>query len=509
VIATNVFLQQGGTTVPSTPSLLPGGTVIQIKPTTALAANTAYAYQITSGVQNANGSAFAGRGFSFVTGAGPDNSGPTIVSVSPHNGLSNVGDNAAVSLAFSKPINQLTVSGSTIQLTYGVTTEIPDSINFSNNNQNVQLVPHAPLPDATLMTLTISGVTDVAGNAVAQQTTQFTTGTGPDVVTPAVVAESPYNTESSVPLNTIIQVQTNDPIDPTTVTSSSFLVFDSTASQTVAGSPGSPSVSADGQTVTFVPGAPLAANHTISVNAGNQGIKNLVGNPLATGGLSAFLFSTGTAADTTGPQVSGISPPNGMTGVPINAQVAIQFNEPVDALTINQVTLTGGGTVNVTRMLTSGNQILLLTPVVPLSPSTTYTVTVTGIQDVSGNSLGAPVTQTFTTGPGADLTPPIVATVNPASNATGVLRNSVIQLQFSKQIVLFMVTNTTFTVRPSGGQPIAGTIMVSANGLTATFTPSTTLAASTQYQISATNGITDLEGQPLTSFSSFFTTGTQ
>jgi len=304
-------------------------------------------------------------------------------------------------------------------------------------------------------------------------------------------------------------VQTNDPIDPTTVTSSSFLVFDSTASQTVAGSPGSPSVSADGQTVTFVPGAPLAANHTISVNAGNQGIKNLVGNPLATGGLSAFLFSTGTAADTTGPQVSGISPPNGMTGVPINAQVAIQFNEPVDALTINQVTLTGGGTVNVTRMLTSGNQILLLTPVVPLSPSTTYTVTVTGIQDVSGNSLGAPVTQTFTTGPGADLTPPIVATVNPASNATGVLRNSVIQLQFSKQIVLFMVTNTTFTVRPSGGQPIAGTIMVSANGLTATFTPSTTLAASTQYQISATNGITDLEGQPLTSFSSFFTTGTQ
>jgi YD repeat-containing protein len=508
VNTTNVILRQGvsgGTVVPSTVSLLTGGTVIQITPNATLAANTSYNYQITSGVQNANGLAFAGQLFSFTTGAGPDTVVPTIAFLSPHNGLVNVGDNASISLVFSKPINQLTVNGSTIQLVGGGTTAVPDSITLSNTNHNVQLVPHAPLPDATLMTLTISGVTDVAGNAVPTQTTQFTTGTGPDVVTPTVVVDNPFNGESNVPLNTIIQIQANDPIDPGTVTSSSFVVTDNTASQTVAGSY---SVSADGLTITFSPNAALAANHTISVQTGNAGIKNLAGNLIATGGLSAFTFSTGTTSNTTAPQVLVISPPSGMTGVPINAQVAIQFNEPVDALTVNQVTLTGGGTVNVTRTMTNGNQFLLLTPVVPLSPSTTYTVTVTGIQDVSGNPLGAPVTQTFTTGPGADLTPPIVSTVNPPSNATGVLRNSVIQLQFNKQIVPFMVTNSTFKVTV-GGQPIAGTISVSANGLTATFTPSTTLAASTQYQISATNGITDLEGQPLTSFSSFFTTGTQ
>jgi len=384
---------------------------------------------------------------------------------------------------------------------------VPDSINFSSNNQNVQLVPHAPLPDATQMTLTISGVTDVAGNSVATQTTQFTTGTGPDVLTPIVVAENPYNQESNVPLNTTIQLRINEPVDPGTVTSSNFAVTDTTASQTVAGTY---SVSADGQTITFVPSASLAASHNISVNTGNRGIMNLVGNLLALSGLGDFAFSTGTTGNTTAPQVVGISPPNGMTGVPINAQVAIQFNEPVDALTVNQVTLTGGGSVSVTRTLTNGNQVLLLIPVVPLSPSTTYTVTVTGVQDVSGNSLGAPVTQTFTTGLGADLTPPSVVSVSPATNATGVLRNSVIQLQFSKRIDPFMVTTSTFTVAPtSTGQPIAGTISVSANGLTATFTPAATLAASTAYQISATSGITDLEGQPLAPFSSSFSTGTQ
>lgn len=509
VNSTNVILYQGGlggTVVPSAASLQSGGTVIQIKPNSALAANTNYTYQVTSSVLDAGGVAFAGQAFSITTGAGPDTATPTITSLSPHNGLGNVGNNAVISLVFSKPINQLTVNGSTVQLTGGGTTEVPDSVNFSNNNQSVQLVPHAPLPDATVMSLTISGVTDVAGNAVATQTTQFTTGTGPDVVTPAVVSDSPFNSESNVPLNTIIQVRVNDPIDPGTVTSSSFTVNDSTAGQTVAGTY---SISADGLTATFVPNALLTANHTISVNTGNAGIKNLAGNLISAGGLSSFNFSTGTTSNTTAPQVVGISPPSGMTGVPINAQIAIQFNEPVDALTINQVTLAASGNVNVTRTLMNGNQLLILAPVLPLNPSTTYTITVTGIQDVSGNLLPAPVTQTFTTGLGADLTTPSVSTVSPASNSTGVLRNSVIQLQFSKQIDPFTVTNSTFTVTPVGGQAIAGTISISANGLTATFTPSTTLAASTQYQIVATNAITDLEGQPLTSFSSFFTTGTQ
>src|SRR6266849_982468 len=507
VTTTNVILRQGSTVVSSAVSLLSGGTIIQINPNSPLAANTSYTYSITSGVQGTNGLAFAGQSFSFSTGAGADTAVPTITSVSPQNGLANVGNNARLRVVFSKPINPLTVSASTIQLTGGGTTAVPDSINFSSNNQNVQLVPHAPLPDATQMTLTISGVTDVAGNSVATQTTQFTTGTGPDVLTPIVVAENPYNQESNVPLNTTIQLRINEPVDPGTVTSSNFAVTDTTASQTVAGTY---SVSADGQTITFVPSASLAASHNISVNTGNRGIMNLVGNLLALSGLGDFAFSTGTTGNTTAPQVVGISPPNGMTGVPINAQVAIQFNEPVDALTVNQVTLTGGGSVSVTRTLTNGNQVLLLIPVVPLSPSTTYTVTVTGVQDVSGNSLGAPVTQTFTTGLGADLTPPSVVSVSPATNATGVLRNSVIQLQFSKRIDPFMVTTSTFTVAPtSTRQPIAGTISVSANGLTATFTPAATLAASTAYQISATSGITDLEGQPLAPFSSSFSTGTQ
>lgn len=123
--------------------------------------------------------------------------------------------------------------------------------------------------------------------------------------------------------------------------------------------------------------------------------------------------------------------------------------------------------------------------------------------------MAAPFTSTFTTGTGADLTAPTVS-FTPASLATGVLRSSTIQLQFSKRIDPLTVTNATFTVAPtSTQQPIAGAIVISADGLTATFTPTSSLAASTQYEITATSGITDLEGQALTTSQSTFTTGTQ
>jgi hypothetical protein len=262
-----------------------------------------------------------------------------------------------------------------------------------------------------------------------------------------------------------------------------------------------------------VPSAPLTASHSYGVNFGNGVIADLAGNVLVSvGGPPNFSFTAGTASNATQPQVNVVSPAIGLTAVPTNAQVVIQFNEPIDALTTNQITLSGGGTVNVAQTLSNANTTLTLVPVVPLSANTTYTLTVTGVQDISGNSQASTFTSSFTTGTGADLTPPAVASVLPTNGATGVLRNSVIQLQFSKRVNPISVTTSAFWVALSSAPqvPIPGSITVSTDGLTATFTPSSTLAASTSYTVQAISGITDLEGQILSAnFSSNFTTGTQ
>src|SRR5262249_54153756 len=146
--------------VPSTVTLLNGGMVVQITPSAPLQPNTTYFVQINSGFQGSNGLAFpfTQNVVFFATGAGTDTLTPTIVSVSPPNGSVNVGDNAQIRVVFSKPVNPLTVNAGSIQLTGGGTTAVADSISFSNNNQSVVLVPHAPLPDNTMMTLTITGV---------------------------------------------------------------------------------------------------------------------------------------------------------------------------------------------------------------------------------------------------------------------------------------------------------------------------------------------------------------
>lgn len=513
VNTSTVTLTQNSSTISATVSLLPGGTIIQIVPTSALAANTTYFFNLKTGIQGTNGLAFVNNSIGFTTGAGTDTTQPALNSVSPPNGSTGVGNNSAVRLVFNKGINPLTVNVNTVQLTSGGTTQVFDAMTFFSNNQSVLLIPHGPLPDSTVMTLTISGITDLVGNAVPTQTTHFTTGIGPDVLVPVVLSTSPSNNESGVPLNAVVQARMNEPVDPGTVTSSALTLTDNTANQTVNGTP---SLSTDGLTVSFLPGTQLAAGHNFTVAFGNQILKDLVGNGLVSpGGPPNFIFAAGTSSSTAAPQVIGVSPPSALTSVPVNAQVLIQFNEPIDPLSIGQVTLSStGGNVIVATTVTNGNEFLILDPVVPLSQNTAYTVTVTGVQDLSGNVMTAQATSSFTTGTAVDLTLPAEQSVSPTNGATGVLTTSAIQMHFNKRIDPLTATNTTtnvtFTVAPtSTQQPIAGTIMVSADGLTLTFTPSSALATSTVYQISATSGITDLEGQALTAFSSTFTTGTQ
>jgi len=197
VNTTTVSLLQGGSTVvPTTVSLVGGGTIVQITPNASLTANTSYSVQLTTGLLGTNGLPDSvdapGAVLSFTTAAGADTMNPTVTLVSPPNGSVNVGDNANIRVRFSKAINPLSVSGSTITISGGSVTQMPYTVSFIST-QEVLIVPYTPLPDATQMTLTISGVTDVAGNAVVAQTTQFTTGTGPDVTIPVVVITNPYS----------------------------------------------------------------------------------------------------------------------------------------------------------------------------------------------------------------------------------------------------------------------------------------------------------------------------
>ncbi|MCL4788460.1 MAG: DUF4082 domain-containing protein, partial [Verrucomicrobia bacterium] len=115
------------------------------------------------------------------------------------------------------------------------------------------------------------------------------------------------------------------------------------------------------------------------------------------------------ADDIVPPQVTGITPANGETGVSVTTTVTVSFSESMDEATINPDTITlrttsGGVLVPAAVAYNPATQTAtaVLTPENPLAYATVYTVTVKGgpdgVKDIAGNELsGGDVTSTFGT----------------------------------------------------------------------------------------------------------------
>jgi len=309
------------------------------------------------------------------------------------------------------------------------------------------------------------------------------------------VRTTPANGSADVPVNAVLEAEFDEPIDGSSVSAASVRLFDSVGQVT-----GTPSLDPGGRIVRFVPNAALAVGRGHSVSL--SGLRDLAGNQ----GFYSFFFTTGTAADTTAPQVMGVSPGDGALDVPINARVSVLFDEPIRPLSVDQVTLTGSGPVDLIRTLSNANRLLTLIPTVPLAANTIYSINIAGIRDLAGNTLATPVITTFTTGVQADLLGPTVATVTPANGATGVARNAIVEVHFNEPIDRNRVDSSGFRLLNASFQPVAGTIAVAVDALSATFTPAATLTASSLYRVQVFN-VTDLVGNAVQSFSSSFTTG--
>ncbi len=173
---TNVTLYQYSTGTYLTPTVsLVGTQVINIAPTTNLVANSQYQVYISPNnlVTNNVGVPVQAYAYNFTAGTAVDNAAPTISSVAPPDTSANIGTNAGVSVNFNKAINPVSVTGSSIQLSGGSVTEVPSSISFSSDYTRTMIIPQAPLPSSTTMTIAISGVTSEAGGGRRQQDHTF------------------------------------------------------------------------------------------------------------------------------------------------------------------------------------------------------------------------------------------------------------------------------------------------------------------------------------------------
>ncbi len=182
--------------------------------------------------------------------------------------------------------------------------------------------------------------------------------------------------------------------------------------------------------------------------------------------------------------------------------------------TINAVTFTlkapGGAAVVGVVTYTAAGSVATFTPAANLAVNTLYTATITtGAQDLSANALAANYVWTFATGAAPDTTKPVVVSTIPANLATNVPLNQVVSATFSKAMNAATINGATFTLTGPGTTAVAGQVVYSTIGNTATFTPAANLAASTLYTATITTGAQDLSGNALAvNYVWTFTTGT-
>ena len=112
------------------------------------------------------------------------------------------------------------------------------------------------------------------------------------------------------------------------------------------------------------------------------------------------------APDVAPPVIATVLPADGTVDIEANTTVAAIFDEAIDPATVNETTVQlkdqDNNIIDAAIVVTSNE--IIVTPAEPLAPSTLYTVTLEGgapgIEDLSGNSLAADFTWSFTTASG-------------------------------------------------------------------------------------------------------------
>jgi len=336
--ATTFLLTGPGTTPVSGTVTYAGnaGAIATFTPASNLAPSTLYTAKITAGAMDLAGNALAGGGvapnpWTFTTGTAADLAPPTITSTVPANIATGVGINQAVNATFSKAMDPTTISTATFTVTGPGATPVIGTVAYDVPSHVATLTPTTNLAPSTTYTATISGVKDVAGNALATGAAPnpwtFTTGT-------ATTGQAPVNLRSA---STFAVIATSS--------------ISSTGSVQVNGDVGLHPGTSQG-----IP--PAQVNGTIHVNdpqvvqaqadllaAYNDAVSRSTNSQTLPGNLGGLTFAPGLYTNSTSVLISGAGPGNNVTldaGGDANAVFIFKMGSTLTTGPGSQVILAGG-----------------------------------------------------------------------------------------------------------------------------------------------------------------------
>lgn len=407
---------------------------------------------------------------------------PKVSATTPSNRANGVAINTSIAVSFSEVMSaaslheSISVRDANSQIVYG-------SIRYSD--QALRFTPTNGLNADTSYTARINrNARDIGGNRLDREYSwTFTTGAVADTTAPQVSKTTPRAGAEQVDVDSVINAQFSEAIDPVTLTHTRFGVRDAFGNSV------NGTLKLEGNTATFTPGARLAYGMTFTVTL-DTALQDVAGNALAA--EYVWRFTTETGPDTIAPQVSWTAPALHASAVAINTAVSVGFSEALTAGSVNSTTFTvhDASGAAVSGSVAYNGTTATFTPAAPLAHDGLFTATLSNaITDTAGNRLVA-YQWSFVTGSAADATPPRVSQVSPSRDETGVANNNAIVATFTEALDPASVTAASFSVT-SNGTAVAGSVIYS--GYTAIFRPAQMFANTTQYTVNI-RGARDLAG---------------
>ena len=256
-----------------------------------------------------------------------------------------------------------------------------------------------------------------------------------------------------------------------------------------------PYIGSTAQTPVTVTGSPPATSATVTGLTNGTSYTFTVTATNASGAGPASASSN--AVTPSAPTAPGA--PTGVTATAGNAAATVSWTAPGNggsAITSYTVTPYIGSTAQ-TPVTVTGSPPVTSATVTGLTNGTSYTFTVTATNGVGTGPASSPSNSV------TPNVPPAVTSVTPSSGATGVSAAVAPSATFSQAVV---PSTASFTVQDSSGNNVTGTVGFSSGNTVATFTPSSSLAASTSYT-STVSGAQNTSGTPMSApFTWSFTT---
>jgi hypothetical protein len=480
----------GGVTVPGTVAY--SGVTATFTPAANLAFGATYTATIATGAAGATGAPLAANyTWSFTTITPP----PIVIATLPLNAATGVPVNQALSATFNEAMSCATLaSPATAFVVTGLgATAVAGTVTCTG--AVATFTPAADLAVNTVYTAMITtGAADLAGTPLVGNFV-WTFRTVPAPTSPTVISTVPANLATGVPTNRALSAAFSVAMNPATIDATTFTLTGPGGVVV----PGAVTFVPAGSVATFTPTANLAPSRLYTATI-TTGATDLQGTALASNYV--WTFTTAAAVVLTSPTVTSTIPLNGATAVPLNQIVDATFSVPMDPATINSTTftLTGSGLTAVPGLVAYAavGNTLTFTPTVNLALNTLYTATITtGAEDLAGAGLANNYVWTFTTGATVATTPPEIVSTAPANLATNVPLNQAVNATFSEAMNPLTIATATYQVTGPGGTAIVGTVSYDAVNFIATFTPAAPLIANSTYTATITNGVTDLNGNPL------------